>query len=39
MLPAYDALERWTKEHARDPAGPPRQLLIADSERSPTTRS
>jgi DNA-binding transcriptional MerR regulator len=30
MLPAYDALERWTKEHGREPAGAPRQLLIAD---------
>jgi hypothetical protein len=30
MLPAYDALERWTREHGREPAGVPRQLLIAD---------
>ena len=30
LLPACDALERWTKEHAREPAGPLRQVLIAD---------
>lgn len=30
MLPAFDALERWTKENRRDPAGPLRQVLIAD---------
>jgi DNA-binding transcriptional MerR regulator len=30
IMPAYDALERWTKEHAREPRGAPRQLLIAD---------
>ena len=30
MLPAYDALGHWMKEHARVPAGPVRQLLIAD---------
>jgi hypothetical protein len=30
MLPAYDALERWAREHNREPAGVPRQLLIAD---------
>jgi DNA-binding transcriptional MerR regulator len=30
LLPACDALERWTKEHRRRPAGPIRQLLLAD---------
>jgi DNA-binding transcriptional MerR regulator len=30
MLPAFEALERWTHEHRRKPAGAPRQLLIAD---------
>jgi hypothetical protein len=30
MLPAFDALERWTKENRRDSAGPIRQVLIAD---------
>jgi DNA-binding transcriptional MerR regulator len=30
LLPAYDALERWTREHGREPTGPPRQVLIAD---------
>jgi len=30
MLPAYDALARWTAEQRREPAGPPRQVLIAD---------
>ena len=30
MVPAFDALERWTNEHQRRPAGPLRQLLIAD---------
>jgi DNA-binding transcriptional MerR regulator len=30
LLPACDALERWTREHGRQPAGPLRQLLIAD---------
>jgi hypothetical protein len=30
MLPACDALERWTKEHRREPAGALRQVLIAD---------
>jgi DNA-binding transcriptional MerR regulator len=30
LLPACDALERWTKENGREPAGAPRQLLIAD---------
>lgn len=30
LLPAVDALERWTKEHGRDPAGALRQVLIAD---------
>jgi DNA-binding transcriptional MerR regulator len=30
MLPACDALERWTKEHGREPAGALRQVLIAD---------
>jgi DNA-binding transcriptional MerR regulator len=30
MRPALDALERWADEHGRRPAGPPRQLLIAD---------
>jgi hypothetical protein len=29
-LPAYDALERWAREHGREAAGVPRQLLIAD---------
>lgn len=30
MLPAYDALGRWVRENPRQPAGPVRQLLIAD---------
>jgi DNA-binding transcriptional MerR regulator len=30
MLPAYDALGHWLKENGREPAGPVRQLLIAD---------
>jgi len=30
MLPACDALEGWVTEHHRQPAGPLRQLLIAD---------
>ena len=30
MLPAVDALEAWVIEHARQPAGPLRQVLIAD---------
>jgi len=30
MQPACDALEAWTSEHNRQPAGPPRQVLIAD---------
>ena len=30
LLPACDALERWTKERGREPAGPLRQVLIAD---------
>jgi DNA-binding transcriptional MerR regulator len=30
LLPACDALERWTKENGRVPAGALRQLLIAD---------
>ena len=30
LLPACDALERWTKQNGREPAGPLRQLLIAD---------
>ena len=30
MLPAYDALMRWTAGQGRTPAGPPRQVLIAD---------
>jgi DNA-binding transcriptional MerR regulator len=30
MLPASDALERWTREHGREPAGALRQVLIAD---------
>jgi len=30
LLPAYDALERWTREHGREPTGLPRQVLIAD---------
>jgi DNA-binding transcriptional MerR regulator len=30
MLPAFDALERWTTEHHREPAGALRQVLIAD---------
>jgi DNA-binding transcriptional MerR regulator len=35
LLPACDALERWTKESSREPAGALRQLLIAD-QRSAT---
>ncbi len=30
LLPAYDALEAWSAEHDRQPAGPPRQVLVAD---------
>jgi DNA-binding transcriptional MerR regulator len=30
LLPACDALERWTRENGRQPAGALRQLLIAD---------
>jgi hypothetical protein len=30
LLPACEALERWTKENHREPAGALRQLLIAD---------
>jgi DNA-binding transcriptional MerR regulator len=30
LLPACDALERWTREHGREPAGALRRLLIAD---------
>jgi DNA-binding transcriptional MerR regulator len=30
LLPACDALERWTKANGREPAGALRQLLIAD---------
>ena len=30
MLPASDALEAWVAEHGRSPAGPLRQVLIAD---------
>jgi DNA-binding transcriptional MerR regulator len=30
LLPACDALERWAREQAREPAGPLRQVLIAD---------
>jgi hypothetical protein len=30
MLPAFDALERWTTENHREPAGALRQVLIAD---------
>jgi DNA-binding transcriptional MerR regulator len=30
LLPACDALEQWTKEHGREPAGALRQVLIAD---------
>jgi DNA-binding transcriptional MerR regulator len=30
MLPAYDALGLWAHENGRQPAGPIRQLLIAD---------
>jgi DNA-binding transcriptional MerR regulator len=30
LLPACDALERWTKQNGREPVGPLRQLLIAD---------
>ena len=30
LLPACDALERWTKENRRETVGPLRQLLIAD---------
>ena len=30
MLPAVDALETWISEHTREPAGPLRQVLIAD---------
>ncbi|HZT14624.1 MAG TPA: helix-turn-helix domain-containing protein [Gaiellaceae bacterium] len=36
MLPACDALERWTKEHGREPAGPLRQVLIADQRTAGT---
>jgi DNA-binding transcriptional MerR regulator len=35
MLPAVDALEAWTKEQGRQPAGALRQVLIAD-QRSAT---
>jgi hypothetical protein len=35
LLPACDALERWTKQNGREPAGALRQLLIAD-QRIPT---
>ena len=30
MLPAVDALDAWIADHARQPAGPLRQVLIAD---------
>jgi DNA-binding transcriptional MerR regulator len=30
LLPACDALERWVREHGREPSGPLRQVLIAD---------
>jgi hypothetical protein len=30
MLPAYDALLRWAREHQREPDWVPRQVLIAD---------
>ena len=30
LLPACDALERWTREQRRGPAGPLRHVLIAD---------
>jgi hypothetical protein len=30
LLPACDALERWTRESGREPAGALRQLLLAD---------
>ncbi|HEY3952908.1 MAG TPA: hypothetical protein VGM53_06005 [Streptosporangiaceae bacterium] len=30
MLPAAEALEAWVSEHGRQPAGPLRQVLIAD---------
>ncbi len=30
LLPACDALERWTKQNGREPAGVLRQVLIAD---------
>jgi DNA-binding transcriptional MerR regulator len=30
LLPAYDALARWASERQREPAGAPRQVLIAD---------
>jgi hypothetical protein len=30
MLPFCDALERWTRDHGRQPAAPLRQVLIAD---------
>lgn len=30
MLPAVDALQAWTRERRREPAGPLRQVLIAD---------
>ena len=30
MLPACDALEAWVKANERQPAGPLRQLLLAD---------
>jgi hypothetical protein len=29
-LPAFDALEAWTKQNGREPIGAPRQNLIAD---------
>lgn len=30
MMPAADALEAWMRQQRREPAGPPRQVLIAD---------
>jgi hypothetical protein len=30
LLPAVDALEAWMREQRREPAGPLRQVLIAD---------
>jgi hypothetical protein len=38
MLSAHDALGLWVEENGREPAGPVRQLLIAD-QRSATPDS